>query len=88
MPSEAAPFLNWGIVLCVVMAVVWAFRIRSRGVRAVPMLAGFLCLGLLMFLMRERAPDWALVATGVVLFALLVADALLRSAHSAAEREE
>ena len=41
-----------------------------------------------MFLMRERAPDWALVATGVVLFALLVADALLRSAHSAAEREE
>jgi hypothetical protein len=88
MPPEAAPFLNWGIALCAVMAGVWAVRIRARGVRAVPMLLAFLCLGLLMVLLRERAPEWSLVATGIGLFVLLVADALVRSAHAAAERGE
>lgn len=78
MPAEAAPLLNWGIGICILMAVVWAFRIRSKGPRGIVMLTAFLVFGLLMFLLRLQSPTWTVALTGAVLFVLLLVEALMR----------
>lgn len=85
MPHEAAPFLNWGIGICTVMAVVWAFRVKSKGPRAIVMLTAFLVFGLFMFLLRLQSPTWTRAVSGAVLFVLLVTDVLMRRKQGASE---
>jgi hypothetical protein len=67
------------------MAVVWAFRIRERGVRAVPMLIAFLVFGAALLYLREEADQTAMVGFGIALFVLLVTDAMLRTADKKEE---
>ncbi len=81
MPTDFLLLYNWGIAVCAVMAVVWAFRIRARGPSALPMMLAFLAFGVLLFALRERAPMWVVVACGAALFLLLVTDAVLRTAN-------
>ncbi len=78
MPADFALFLNWAMVLCGVMAVVWAFRWRSRGIKAMPMFLAFIVCGVGLFLIRGRAGTWTLIAFGAVLLILLFLDAIGR----------
>ncbi len=81
MPTEAAPFLNWGMAVSLVMAVIWLFRIRSKRWRAVVMAGAFVAFAALLWFLREGASQGLVVAAGVVLFVMLVADALMRTAE-------
>jgi len=80
LPADFVLLYNWGIAVCAVMAVVWLFRLRKRGISAMPMLLAFVVFGAMLFALRERAPMWTVVASGAALFVLLAADALLRMA--------
>ncbi len=81
MPADFVLLYNWGIAVCTVMAVVWLFRLRKRGISALPMLLAFVAFGAMLFALRETAPMWAVISSGAALFVLLVADALLRMAN-------
>jgi hypothetical protein len=86
VPDSFAPFLVFAAAICGVMAVVWAFRLRTRGVRAVPMLLAFLVFGGALLLLREDANQTAMVGFGAALFVLLATDALLRMADKKEEK--
>ena len=81
MPADFALLYNWGIAVCAVMAVVWLFRLRKRGVSALPMLLAFVAFGGMLFALREEAPMWIVIASGIALFLFLATDALLRMAN-------
>jgi apolipoprotein N-acyltransferase len=85
VPDSFAPFLVFAAAICGVMAVVWAFRLRTRGVRALPMLLAFLVFGVALLWLREDANQTAMVGFGVALFVLLVMDAMLRTADTKEE---
>ena len=78
------PFLNWGSVVAVVMAVVWLFRYSSKGRRAIVMALAFFDFASVVQLIKVSAPAWAIVALFIVLAFLLLLDMGLRSA----EKEE
>jgi len=81
LPADFVLLYNWGIAVCAVMAVVWLFRLRKRGVSAMPMLLAFASFGAMLFALRDQAPMWVVIANGIALFLLLVTDAVLRVAN-------
>ena len=85
MPTEAAPFLNWGMGVSLVMAVIWLFRLKSKRWRAASMAGAFVAFTALLWFLRERASQGLIVGAGVVLFVLLAADAFIRTAEKAPE---
>ncbi len=85
MPTEAAPFLNWGIAVSLVMAVIWLLRLKSKRWRAAFMAGAFVAFAALLWLLREGASQGLIVAAGVVLFVMLVADAVMRTAERGQE---
>lgn len=80
MPTEAAPFLNWGMAVSLAMAVIWLFRLKSKRWRAAFMAGAFVAFTALLWFLREGASQALIVAAGVVLFVLLAADGLMRAA--------
>jgi hypothetical protein len=87
MPYDLSSYTNWGILLCVFFGGFWALRIFKRGLAAVPMTAAFWVLALVFLGLRERSSP-VLVWTGVVLlFVLLVVDAVVRARKQAEEKE-
>ncbi|MCH8978699.1 MAG: hypothetical protein IH945_05585 [Armatimonadetes bacterium] len=85
MPIEAAPFLNWGMAVSLVMAIIWLFRLKSKRWRAVAMTGAFVAFAALLWFLREGASQGMIVGAGVVLFVLLAADGLMRTAEKAPE---
>lgn len=81
MPPESGPFLNWGIGVSLVMAVIWLFRIKSKRWRAVFMAGAFVAFATLLFLLREQASQGMIVGAGIILFVLLAADGVMRTAE-------
>ena len=80
MPTEAGPFLNWGTGISLVMAVIWLFRIKKKRWRAAFMAGAFVAFAALLWLLREQASQGLIVGAGIILFVLLVADGLMRTA--------
>jgi len=80
--AELGPFLLIGSIICGLMAIVSAFRYKSRGISAYIMAAGFVVLGSNMLLLRTHQTGAAIA--GIVLLVLLLgADFAARSAHKA-----
>jgi hypothetical protein len=79
--ADLDPFLNAGMGICGAMAVISAFRHKSRGVSAFIMAGAFVVLGLGMLMVKLRASVALLIATGIVLILLLGIDFAARSAH-------
>jgi hypothetical protein len=72
-------FYTGGIVLCALMAVVWLFRIKSKGATAWLMAAAFLALGALFFAFRDQWPLGLQIGIGALVLVLLVADGVVRA---------
>lgn len=83
MVSDAGLFLLVGSIICALMAVVSAFRYKTRGVSAYIMSFAFVVLGSTMLLLRMNAPIPVVIAGCVVLVILLGVDFAARSAHNA-----
>ena len=81
MPTEAGPFLNWGIGVSLVMAIIWLFRIKKKRWRAAFMAGAFVAFAALLWFLREQASQGLVVGAGVILFILLAADGLMRTSE-------
>ena len=79
-------FFGAATLICSIMIVVWLFRLKSKGVRAVLMALAFAVLGGFAQLVRIGAPMPALIAAAVVTVGLLAADALIRLKDQEAKR--
>lgn len=88
MPIEAAPFLNWGIGVSLVMAVIWLFRIKTKRWRAAMMAGAFVAFAALLWFLRAGASQGLIVGAGIILFLLLVADAVMRTAERTPEDQD
>lgn len=80
--TEAAfrDYLQAGIVLCLVMAVVSTlFRWKRFGPAALALSGAFLMMAALLYGLREGWNQGRIVGVAVVLVVLLAADAMLRS---------
>ena len=73
------PFLAPAAMLCAFMAIVMAFRSRSRGASAWALSVAFLILGVCLLLIEYRAPLIYIALGGVALIGCLIADFALRS---------
>ena len=85
---DFTPFLNWGIGICAVMAIIWLFRIKTKKLRAVVMAGAFGAFALLLYFVRQEASQGIIVGAGVLLFALLATDAGLRFSEIKDDTEE
>ena len=81
MPTEAGPFLNWGIGVSLVMAIIWLFRFKKKRWRAAFMAGAFFAFAALLWFLREQASQGLIVGAGIILFVLLAADGFMRTAE-------
>ena len=73
-------YLQAGIVLCLVMAVVSPLlRWRRFGPASLALAGAFLCMAALLYGLREGWAQGRIIGVAVVLVVLLAADAMLRS---------
>jgi len=79
--SDLAPFLTWGSIICLAMAAIWLLRLKAKGVSAWLMAAAFLVLAGLFQAMKTEASRGIIIALGVLLACLLIADIGVRSAR-------
>lgn len=86
--AQLEPFLLSGMTISLIMAVISAFRRKSRGIGAFIMSAAFVVLGLGMLLVYLRASEPLLLTCGIILVLLLGADFAARSAHAHQESEK
>lgn len=84
--TELDPFFKVAAGLCAAFAIVWVFRIRSKGTRAYLMSLAFLLLGTTALLVVQRAPQYLVNISLGLTSVLLVGDFLLR-AKEQAERQ-
>lgn len=80
--AQVRIFLEWGGVLCAIMALVNLARYRRLGAAAIVMALAFLCLGLAGWLLAQRAP----VALVYGLVGLVVVLNIIHFAIRSAER--
>jgi hypothetical protein len=77
--ADIEPFFKVAAALCAAFAILWAFRIRSKGSRAIVMSLAFLMLGTTAMLVVQGATQSLLnVGIGLTIF-LLVIEFLLRA---------
>jgi len=79
--SDLGPFLLWGSILSLAMAIIWLFRTKAKGTSAFVMAGAFVVLAGMFHAMRTELPTALIIALGVVLVALLGIDIGLRSAR-------
>jgi hypothetical protein len=80
MPAGLATFLLYGAIVSAAMAVIWAFRLKKWGIRALPMLIAFIVFGALMLVWRNEAPLPFVLGLGLVLGVMLWLDVMFRVA--------
>ena len=81
--SDIGLFLLIGTLICAAMAIVSAFRYKSRGISAYIMSLAFVVLGATMLLDRLHAPQPVLIGGCALLVIILGIDFAARSAHNA-----
>jgi len=81
--DQIGAFLSGAMGVCALMTVANLLMVKRRGTSAFCLSGAFLALGVGVFLYKQGAPTWSFYLTGVVVFALLATDMLLRSAQMA-----
>ena len=77
--SEYELFLSGAMALCALMALLVAFRYKSRGASALVMSVAFLVFGGVLYLLKSGAPQGWVTAGGILLGLLLLTDFILRA---------
>lgn len=77
--AEFGMFLLGSAILCLIMALVNALRVRARGSSALLMSGAFIAVGAGLMIHRGGGGTEATMAMGAVAFILLVADLMVRA---------
>lgn len=81
--EDLDPFFKGVAVISSVLAIIWIFRVRSKGSRALLMSLAFLILGTTALLVVNRAPP-ALINTGIgITVGLLILEFVVRAKQQA-----